>query len=264
MKKILIISLMLSLNIPSIAQSDSSKIVYVNEQVSTHFVCSEPVQYVDISTDKVVGDLPMKNVLRIKPKDNELGNLGVLTIIAQQYMVQYEIVYTRPTDASRKIVVGQKDAQSLLLHEVEYSYEDMRANCARILQTKSRRPRQRIRELGIEARLNQIYTVGEYYLVDLSILNRTKIQYDIDQIRFKIADKKITKATNFQEVEIEPEYQFYRVDSFEKKYRNVFVFKKFTYPNQKVFSIELSEKQISGRNIKLEIDYKKVLNADVL
>jgi hypothetical protein len=44
----------------------------------------------------------------------------------------------------------------------------------------------------------------------------------------------------------------------------VFVFKKFTYPNKKVFSIELSEKQISGRNIKLEIDYKKVLNADVL
>ena len=255
---------MLGLNIPSFAQSDNPNTVYVNELVTTHIICSEPIQYIDLSTDKVVGDLPMKNVLRVKPKENELGNLGVLTIIAQQYMVQYEIVYTRSTDASRKIVIGQEDAQSLLLHEVEFTYEDMKAHCAKILQSKSRRPKSRIKELGIEARLNQIYTVGDYYLVDLSILNRTKIRYDIDQIRFKIADKKITKATNFQEVEIKPEYQFYRVDSFEKKYRNVFVFKKFTYPNKKVFSIELAEKQISGRNIKLEIDYKKVLNADVL
>jgi len=264
MKINLIVILMLGLNIPSFAQSDNPNTVYVNELVTTHFICSEPIQYIDLSTDKVVGDLPMKNVLRIKPKENELGNLGVLTIIAQQYMVQYEIVYTRPTDASRQIMVGQKDASSLLLHEVDYTYDDMRANCAMILQSKTRRPKQRIRDLGIEARLNQVYTVGDYYLVDLSILNRTKIQYDIDQIRFKIADKKITKATNFQEVEIKPEYQFYRLDSFQKKYRNVFVFKKFTYPNKKVFSIELSEKQISGRNIKLEIDYKKVLNADVL
>lgn len=253
---------MLGLNIPSIAQSDSFKIVYVNEQVSTHFVCSEPVQYVDISTEKVVGDLPMSNIVRIKPRENEVGNLGVLTIIAQQYMVQYEIVYTRPTDASRKIMVGQEDAQSLLLHEVELTYEEMRSYCSKVLQSKTRRPKKRLQEFGIDARLNQIYTIGNYYLVDITILNRTKIEYDIDQIRFKIADKKITRATNFQEVEIEPEYQFYHADSFQKKYRNVFVFKKFTYPNKKVFSIELAEKQISGRNIQLKVDYKQVLDAD--
>jgi conjugative transposon TraN protein len=207
MKINLIFLVMLGLNFPSMAQNDNPNTVYVNELVTTHFICSEPIQYVDFSTNKVIGDLPMKNVLRVKPKENELGNLGVLTIMAQQYMVQYEIVYTRPTEASRKIMIGQEDAQSLLLHEVEFTYEDMKAYCAKILQSKTRRPKKRIRELGIEARLNQIYTVGDYYLVDLSILNRTKIQYDIDQIRFKIADKKITKATNFQEVEIKPEYQ---------------------------------------------------------
>lgn len=35
-----------------------------------------------------------------------------------------------------------------------------------------------------------------------------------------------------------------------------------TFPNDKVLTIELSEKQISGRNISLNIDYEDVLNAD--
>ena len=37
---------------------------------------------------------------------------------------------------------------------------------------------------------------------------------------------------------------------------------KMTFPNDKVLTIELSEKQISGRNISLNIDYEDVLNAD--
>ncbi|MCS3332298.1 DUF4138 domain-containing protein (plasmid) [Bacteroides thetaiotaomicron] len=42
----------------------------------------------------------------------------------------------------------------------------------------------------------------------------------------------------------------------------MFVFEKFTFPDQKVFTIEFSEKQISGRTVKLMIDYEDVLNAD--
>jgi hypothetical protein len=35
-----------------------------------------------------------------------------------------------------------------------------------------------------------------------------------------------------------------------------------TFPNDKVLTIEMSEKQISGRSISLNIDYEDVLNAD--
>jgi UDP-N-acetylmuramate--alanine ligase len=50
-------------------------------------------------------------------------------------------------------------------------------------------------------------------------------------------------------------------DKVEDK-NNLFVFEKFTFPDQKVFTIEFSEKQISGRTVKLMIDYEDVLNAD--
>ena len=50
--------------------------------------------------------------------------------------------------------------------------------------------------------------------------------------------------------------------SFLHGYRNVIVLKKLTFPNDKVLTIELSEKQISGRTITLAIDYEDVLSAD--
>ena len=260
--KILLLMMTLLAQLDSIAQNDDLKKIYVNEYVSTHLICSEPVQYIDISTEVVVGDLPLSNVVRIKPLTKKVGHLGVLTIVTSSYLVQYEMLYITPADADRQITIKEADAHSLLLDEVNLTYEEMRTLCSRLLQSKKIKQIKSSKAYGIQALLNQVYTVGDYYLIDMSVKNKTNIPYDIDQIRFKIADKKITKATNFQEVEIKPEYQFYGVDSFEKKYRNVFVFKKFTYPNKKVFSIELAEKQISGRNIKLEIDYKEVLNAD--
>lgn len=50
--------------------------------------------------------------------------------------------------------------------------------------------------------------------------------------------------------------------SFLHGYRNIVVIRKITFPNDKVLTIELSEKQISGRNISLNIDYEDVLGAD--
>ena len=37
---------------------------------------------------------------------------------------------------------------------------------------------------------------------------------------------------------------------------------KLTFPNDKVLTIEMAEKQISGRTIGLSIDYEDVLSAD--
>ena len=49
---------------------------------------------------------------------------------------------------------------------------------------------------------------------------------------------------------------------FTKRYRNVIVIKKLTFPDAKVLRIEVSENQISGRVITLDINYDDVLNAD--
>ena len=69
----------------------------VNEQVTTVITASEPVRFVDISTDKVAGDQPIDNVIRLKPKEagHEDGEvLAIVTIVTERYRSQYALIYT--------------------------------------------------------------------------------------------------------------------------------------------------------------------------
>jgi hypothetical protein len=92
--------------------------------------------------------------------------------------------------------------------------------------------------------------------------NKTNIAFDIDELRIKLIDKKVQKATNVQTVELKPAMILDNSVRFLHGYRNVVVLKKLTFPNDKVLSIELSEKQISGRTLSMTIDYEDILSAD--
>ena len=69
----------------------------VNEQVTTVITASEPIRFVDISTEKVAGDQPIDNIIRLKPKEggHEDGEvLAIVTIVTERYRTQYALLYT--------------------------------------------------------------------------------------------------------------------------------------------------------------------------
>ena len=53
-------------SLPTFAQQTYEELeqLTVNEQVTTVITASEPIRFVDISTDKVVGDQPINNTVR--------------------------------------------------------------------------------------------------------------------------------------------------------------------------------------------------------
>lgn len=255
--------------VPPPATSVSQKLptVHVHEDVSTHFISPEPIRKVDLSTERVAGDLLLENVLRIKPlpgSGDSTSYLGVLTIVGQKFMIQYELIYVAATKADKRIAVSSQEGISLLSPTVSLSAPEMKNFSVKVLQQKRGMHHVKARENRLEISVNNVFTVGDYFFIDLSARNKTNIPYSIDQLRFKIEDKKITKATNAQAVEIQPVYALYDTKEFKRRYRNVFVFEKFTFPNEKVFSIELAEKQISGRQVVLRLAYQDILNADNL
>ena len=63
-------------------------------------------------------------------------------------------------------------------------------------------------------------------------------------------------------MELQPVLLLDQSKTFQRGYRNVVVIRKMTFPNDKVLTIQLSEKQISGRTIDMAIDYEDVLAAD--
>jgi hypothetical protein len=103
-------------------------------------------------------------------------------------------------------------------------------------------------------------------MIELAAKNRTNLQFNIDQIRFKIIDKKTVKATISQDIELKPVYSLYNTEGriITERFNNFYIFKKFTYPTEKLLDIEMTEKQYSGRKVDLKIKYNQVLNAHQL
>ena len=195
----------------------------VNENVSTIITASEPIKLVDISTDSVVGDKPLDNVIRLKPKTgnhNDGDVLGIVTIITERYRVQYAMIYTSKLQEAvtdKEVELVERNA----FHNPEVSMST----------------------------------------VDM-VSYAMNLPFDIDELRVKLQDKKQQKSTNVQTIELKPALVLDRSIRFKKGYRNIIVLKKMTFPNDKVLTIELSEKQISGRTISMNLDYEDVLAAD--
>ncbi|MBP7984074.1 MAG: conjugative transposon protein TraN [Bacteroidaceae bacterium] len=238
----------------------------VNEQVTTVITATEPIRFVDISTDKVAGDQPINNTIRLKPKEgaHEDGEiLAIVTIVTERYRTQYALLYTtRIQEAVTDKVVQRMEMTAYHNPAVSLSTEDMYRIAINIWSSPAKWHDVKSKKNRMEMRLNNIYAVGDYFFIDYSVDNKTNIRFDIDEIRLKLADKKISKATNNQVIELTPEMQLEESKSFKYGYRNIIVVKKMTFPNDKIMTIEMSEKQISGRTISLNIDYEDVLSAD--
>lgn len=240
----------------------------VNENVTTVITASEPIRFVDISTDHVVGDQPINNTIRLKPKEgadvHEDGDIiAIVTVVTERYRSQYALIYTtRLTEAVTDKQIQPDERIPFHNPSVTMSTEDMTQFARKIWNSPARIRNVATKQHRMTMRLNNIYSVGEYFFVDFSIENRTNIRFDIDEIRVKLCDKKQSKATNVQMIELTPAMILDESKRFSKGYRNVIVLKKMTFPNDKILSIEISEKQISGRNITLNIDYEDVLYAD--
>lgn len=267
-QKILSLALGITFSATAFAQQtyEEMELLTVNEQVTTVITASEPIRFVDISTDKVAGDQPINNTIRLKPKEAGHADgdiLAIVTIVTERYRTQYGLIYTtRMNEAVSDKEIQLQERQAYNNPAVTMSTEAI-YNYARTIWNSPAKFRDvSIKQHRMVMRLNNIYSVGDYFFIDFSITNKTNIRFDIDELRVKLADKKVSKATNNQIIELQPELVLEQAKSFHHGYRNVLVIKKLTFPNDKILTIELSERQISGRTIHLNIDYEDVLSAD--
>lgn len=253
-------------------QVGANEIIYVNREVTTHIVMPENIKMVDISTAKIVGNQCADNIVRIKPffENDSVTNsyeeeqlLGTLTLIGERRIAQYDVVYTQHTERAASIFhVAYKHTESYVNPEVSMPKAEMVRYAWAIYGFKRRFHQIVSKAHGMKAVVNNIYAIGDYFFIDYSLQNKTNIPYDIEELRVKLMDKKETKATNSQTIELAPVYSLNDAKRFKKNYRNVLVIPKLTFPDEKILRLEISENQISGRVIALTIEYEDILHAD--
>lgn len=247
--------------------------IQIGAQADIHFISPEPIQYADISSHSIIGDMPVKNLLRIKLVPDSLRHLqtdctclGVITIVGESFIAQYRLVFTNSESQQipSSIAIQPGQCRPLDFPGITLTTPEMKAYAMDILHRGEKSNIRKAKAYGLTAQLNHVYTIGDHVFLDIAFKNETNLPYEVDELRFKIEDNKINKATNVQSLEIKPEWQLYMQASFKKEYHNIYVFKKVTFPDNKILNVELSEKQVSGRTISLKIKYSDLLKADNL
>lgn len=246
-------------------------VIGISGSVSLHFISPEKISYVDISSPSLIGDLPEKNILRLKAVPDSIpglllgGEAGLVTIVGETFISQFRICFLpsqKSESISSQVEILPQYMRPLDNSQATLSTSEMKANALSILKLRSNKPVSRITEYGISVTVNRVFTLGDCVLLDLNFKNSTNLVFDVDELRFKLEDRKVNKSTNVQSIELKPVFSLYPFERFKKSYRNIYILKKATFPGDKVFNIELSEKQVSGRNLKLSLRYSDILRAD--
>ncbi|AZA88990.1 conjugative transposon protein TraN [Chryseobacterium shandongense] len=252
----------------------------ITEGINLHMISPEPIQYVDLSTNKLTGDLPASNIARIKITDSPISEkdkkkqstsffsgdtVGIITVVGQSFISQYKAVYRSPDNLNTitNIHIQPEVMQPIEFDRMVFSNSELRKFALDIIQNKTdKKPVRTENNLNLSMQLNNVYVMGDYIFLDMTFKNTSNLSYDLEALKFSIEDKKIHKATNNQSIEMTPVFRLNSQKHFRKNLRNIYVFKKFTYPNSKVMMIRLIEEQLSGRTIEMKVNYSDILKAD--
>lgn len=253
----------------------------ITEGISLHLISPEPIQYVDLSTHQLTGDLPLSHIARVKITDksnatDKEGNknlsehsngdqIGIITVVAQSFIAQYKAVYKNSETRSTvtNVHIQPEAMQPIEFNKTVFSNFELRKFAMNIIQTKSEKdPIREEKNLRLSVQLNNVYVMSDYIFLDMTFINNSNLGYDIEALKFSVEDKQIHKATNNQSIEMTPIFQLNAQKYFRKNFRNIYVFKKFTYPNSKVMMIRMIEEQLSGRTLEMKINYSDILKAD--
>lgn len=242
-----------------------------------HILFPSEVVYVDLGSLDLIADKAdgAQNVVRIKAAKQDFTeetNFSVIT--ADGCFYSFTAVYS---ENPSQLNIEMED----WLHKDPYSDFANRQMYIRLDELSGETPltvnrimytilRRNVRDIksvgskrfGIEVLLRGVYVHGDLFYLHVSMRNRSKVAFDIDYIRFKICDRKTARCTAVQETFVNPVRVFdeiMRVDA-EAMIRNVFVFRKFTIPEDKVLVMEVYERN-GGRHQRLEIENSRLVGA---
>ncbi len=218
---------------------------------TTHFVSPEPIEYVDISSPDIQGDLPEKNIFRLRPDAGKIhpGDAFVVTIVTKSYISVYKLSVA---DTLNNDSTHQNEAYVISVNPnnaVQLNQSDVLSNqqCFNLVVKAMNHNRSihkiNARSYGMKMYVRNMYAFGDYIMIELAAKNKTNLQFNIDQIRFKIIDKHTVKATVSQDIELTPVYSLYPTEGkiITNSFHNFYIFKKFTYPTEKLLEIEMTE-----------------------
>ena len=108
---------------------EGRKTLFINKDITTFIVTGDYIKMMDISMPgkTVIGNQPGENIVRVKPAEdgNEGQDMGVITIICERSIIQFNLVYTHDrTYVTTQYNCDDTDGVSFLNPAVDMSYKE--------------------------------------------------------------------------------------------------------------------------------------------
>lgn len=255
----------------------------VSFQKTTHLIFPNKIVYVDVGSQSVIADKsePTQNVLRIKADTKGFDETS-LTIITENGMFYSFLVNYADNPEKLNISIGNNieadqifsestglkktTPENILLLENAMSETDLEQNSWKIYDFKRYIKSVGVSKLRMSMVLSGVYIKNKVLFLQFEIENNGEIDYQIDFIRFNLHDMDVVKRMAYQEIEIKPLYTYNQnitEIAKQKSIKKVVALPLMTFPDDKILSVELYEKQ-GGRHLKIDIDNKVIVAAKAL
>ena len=240
--------------------------LYISEQKTTHLVFPFPVTYVDLGSSGLLAAKATgaENIVRVKAAGAGFPETNMTVLTSDGKLYSFVVNYQRdPKVLSLDLGAagGSTASGEAILSNSPIPQGNLDAYSRQALAAGGTAASESANQLSLKAG-----TVGyrqETLFFPLHITNKSNVTYDVDFVKFYIQDKQVAKRTAEQALEITPVYVFngsLKKIQAKGKLEQVYIFKKFTIPEQKQLIVELYEKG-GGRNIKLKLTNSDLLKA---
>lgn len=257
MRNIIILSfLVLGLTKANAQNKQQHQTYFLDINQTGFIILPENIDWVDISTPFFDGEVS-ENILKLSfNNESRETNIGIKTERGLYHIQVYPVNQSSQSvvELYPQFAISNKSLQIMDEKIIAKQLISGIANKKRSIYNIGS-----FRE-GIQVNLNNIYTHGDYIILDIGIENKTKLSYDISNVSLRIEDKKITKSTISQEYFIKPIF-IDHPKKVNKKERLYVVIDKVIYANSKNLIVSIDEEQVSSRKININIPYNFLLKS---
>ncbi|MCV2484803.1 MULTISPECIES: conjugative transposon protein TraN [Flavobacterium] len=235
---------------------------YSNLQIGFSKTTSIVFPYAIKSIDKGSSDVlvqkakGVENILLVKAAKQYFfqTNLTIVTSDGRLYVfvLNYDEDCPDLSIKAENAVAASKDVLFSLENENQKKIEQL-ASLA--LSKKKKTGGLKKSKFRISLEVNGIFIHQDVLYLRVVFENRSKINYDIDQLRFFIRDQRKSKRTASQEIELQPLYSTSSssVVPYKSEVVKVFALEKLTIPENKYLTLQMIEKN-GGRHLEVDIN----------
>ena len=217
----------------------------------------------DILVQKAKG---LENILQIKAAQKGFFQTNLTVVTADGKLYSFVLNYGENSPQLNLTVNKTKpEGQEIYFSSESGNEKDVQEYSKLAFYDKKKIRGEKESNYDVDFQLSGIFIRDDVMYYRIKVKNNSKINYDIDQLRFFIRESKKVKRTASQEIEITPIYILNNVVKIEGETENTFVFAlpKFTIPEKKYLAIQLMEKN-GGRHVELHAKNTKLVQVTVL